>query len=109
MTDGAITVTHLAERERFRAEILDEDGLPTEVGYLDYTRDSGHSDGDHLALTHTVVFDQYGGRGYAAELVRQVLDDVRADGNKVIPVCSYVVKYLEKNPQYTDLVVSSGS
>ncbi|UQE74623.1 GNAT family N-acetyltransferase [Gordonia sp. PP30] len=109
MSDGAITVTHLDERERFRAEILDEDGVPTEVGYLDYTRDSGHSDGDHLALTHTVVFAQYGGRGYAGQLVQQVFDQIRADGNKVIPVCSYVIKYLGQHPEYDDLVVSSSS
>jgi predicted GNAT family acetyltransferase len=105
MTDGAITVTHLRERERYRAEI-EVDGAPIEVGYVDYTMNAGHPDGDHLALTHTVVFDQYGGRGYAGELVRQVLDDVRATGNKVIPVCSYVVKYLEKHPEYSDLVVA---
>lgn len=106
MTDGVIRVTHLSDRERYRAEI-DEDGAPVEVGYIDYTRDPHHTDGDHLALTHTVVYDRFGGRGYAAELVRQVLDDVRASGNKVVPVCSYVVGYLDKHPEYSDLVVSS--
>ncbi|GAA4744642.1 N-acetyltransferase [Gordonia alkaliphila] len=107
MTDGAITVEHLAERERFRATIED-DGGTVEIGFIDYTRDAGHS-GAHLALTHTVVYDRFGGRGYAAELVRQVLESVRADGNKVIPVCSYVVSYLEKHPEYSDLVVTSTS
>ncbi len=106
MTDGVLTVIHLAERERYRADI-DEDGAPTEVGYIDYTLDAGHLDGDHLALTHTVVFDQYGGRGYAAELVGKVLADIRASGNKVVPVCSYVQKYLEKHPDYADIVVAS--
>ncbi|MFC0316321.1 GNAT family N-acetyltransferase [Gordonia phosphorivorans] len=108
MTDGAITVKHLAERERYSATI-DEDGSPVEVGFIDYTLDAGHADGDHLALTHTVVYDRFGGRGYAAELVRQVLVDVRTNGNKVIPVCSYVVRYLEKNPEYGDVVVTSTS
>ena len=101
-----IGVTHLKERERYRAE-LDEDGAATEVGYLDYTRDAGHADGDRLALTHTVVYPEYGGRGFAGQLVQQVLDDIRADGNKVVPVCSYVVKYLDKHPEYQDLVVSN--
>ncbi|GAC56872.1 hypothetical protein GOHSU_14_00390 [Gordonia hirsuta DSM 44140 = NBRC 16056] len=106
MTDGAITVTHLVDRERFRAEV-EEDGSPVEVGFIDYTSDSGYADGDRLALTHTVIFDRFGGRGYAGQLVRQVLDQIRADGNKVIPVCSYVTSYLEKHPEYADLVVSS--
>ncbi|MFT3661118.1 MAG: GNAT family N-acetyltransferase [Gordonia sp. (in: high G+C Gram-positive bacteria)] len=107
MTDGAITVTHLAERERYRAEI-DEDGAPVEVGYIDYTRDAGHADGDRIALTHTVVYDRFGGHGYAGQLVRTVLDDIRADGNKVVPVCSYVVRYIEKHPEYSDLVAATG-
>jgi predicted GNAT family acetyltransferase len=106
MTDGGLTVTHLAERERYRADI-DEDGMPTEVGYIDYTLDPGHPDGDHLALTHTVVFDRFGGETAAAELVRKVLEDVRASGNKVVPVCSYVNKYLEKHPDYDDIIVAS--
>lgn len=108
MTDGAITVTHLADRERYRAEIPGEDG-PVEVGYIDYTLDAGYADGDRLALTHTVVYPEYGGRGYAAQLVSQVLAGIRADGNKVIPVCSYVIKYLEKHPEYSDIVVGQSA
>ncbi|MFT4088247.1 MAG: GNAT family N-acetyltransferase [Gordonia sp. (in: high G+C Gram-positive bacteria)] len=106
MAEGTITVTHLRERERYRADLV-VDGFPEEVGYLDYTRDSGHADGDHLALTHTVVFAQYGGRGYAGQLVKSVLDDIRERGDKVIPVCSYVIHYLERHPEYNDLVVSN--
>lgn len=98
-------VTHLVDRERFRAEV-DIDGVATEVGYLDYTRDPGHTDGDRLALTHTVIFDQFGGRGYAAQLVADVLEQIQADGNKVVPVCSYVQSYLRKHPEYADLVAS---
>lgn len=107
MTDGAaIQVVHLAERERFRAEV-DVDGVPTEVGYLDYTSDVNNPDGGRLALTHTVIFDAYGGRGYAGELVGEVLDQIRSDGYQVVPVCSYVVKYIDKHPEYADLVATS--
>ncbi|GAA4664306.1 GNAT family N-acetyltransferase [Gordonia humi] len=101
MADGTISVTHLAEQERYRADLADDDMGAVEVGYIDYT-----TDGDNLALTHTVVFDRWGGRGFAAELVRQVLDDVRANDRRVVPVCSYVVSYLDKHPEYSDLVAS---
>lgn len=106
MADATITVTHSREQERYRAELAEEDGV-VEVGYLDYTRDSGHVDGDHLALTHTVIFAQYGGRGYAAQLVKAVLEDIRERGDKVVPVCSYVIQYLERHPDYNDIVVSN--
>ena len=102
MADGTISVTHLAERERYRADFAaDGTDVVEEVGYIDYTRD-----GDNLALTHTVVFDRWGGRGFAAQLVKQVLDDVRASGRQVVPVCSYVASYLDKHPEYSDIVAS---
>ncbi len=101
MADGTISVTHLAERERYRADLPGDDGEVAEVGYVDYTQD-----GDRIALTHTVVYDRFGGRGFAADLVKYVLDDVRASGKTVVPVCSYVVRYLEKHPEYQDLVAS---
>ncbi|GED99647.1 N-acetyltransferase [Gordonia spumicola] len=101
MADGTISVKHLAERERYRADITGDDGEQLEVGYVDYTQD-----GDRVALTHTVVYERFGGRGFAADLVKYVLDDVRTNNQTVVPVCSYVVKYLEKHPEYSDLVAS---
>ncbi|WOC11736.1 GNAT family N-acetyltransferase [Gordonia sp. MP11Mi] len=101
MADATISVTHLAERERYRADLVDDDSGPVEVGYIDYT-----TDGVNLALTHTVIYDRWGGRGFAAELVKQVLDDIRANGRSVVPVCTYVASYLEKHPEYSDLVAS---
>lgn len=68
---------------------------------MDYTQD-----GNRLALTHTVVYDRFGGRGFAAQLVKFVLDDIRANGQTVVPVCSYVQSYLAKHPEYNDLVAS---
>ena len=99
MADGTLEVTHLSVQERYRADLIDGDNDPVEVGYVDYTQD-----GDRLALTHTVVYERFGGRGFAAQLVKHVLDDVRANGQTMVPVCSYVQKYVEKHPEYQDLV-----
>ncbi|WP_132992260.1 GNAT family N-acetyltransferase [Gordonia zhaorongruii] len=101
MADGTISVTHVAPRERYLAELTEDGADPVEVGYVDYTQG-----GDHRALTHTVIYDRFGGRGFAGEVVRQVLDDVRDSGLQVVPVCSYVQSYLEKHPEYSDLVAS---
>lgn len=101
MADGTLQVTHLSVQERYRADVTDADGQPVEVGYVDYTQD-----GDRLALTHTVVYERFGGRGFAAELVKYVLNDIRSNGQTAVPVCSYVQKYLEKHPEYSDIVGS---
>lgn len=60
--------------------------------------------GATAAFVHTGVPAPVGGRGIAADLVRVGLDTARARGWKVQPVCSYVAAYLQKHPEYQDLV-----
>lgn len=89
-----VEVEHSPAQERYLAFVSGEP-----VGYVDYLAEP-----ERMVLTHTVVHDRYAGRGYAGQLVRYVLDDIRASGKKVVPVCSYVVTYIERHPEYQDLV-----
>ena len=73
-----------------------EDG---QLCVLDYTLD-----GTVAAFTHTGVPDAAGGRGIAADLVRTGLDTARARGWRVRPLCSYVAAFIQRHPQYQDLV-----
>ena len=73
------------------------DGEP--AGTLRYTLD-----GDVVTLVHTEVEPKFEGHGVAAELVKGALEDLRARGKKVRPVCEYVLAYLEQHDQYRDLV-----
>jgi predicted GNAT family acetyltransferase len=45
-----------------------------------------------------------GGHGHGSTLVRAALDDVRARGLSVIPLCPFVKAYIEKHPEYADLL-----
>ncbi|MDX9834407.1 MAG: GNAT family N-acetyltransferase [Desulfobulbus sp.] len=56
-----------------------------------------------VAFTSTFVPPELRGRNAAAILTRFALDDVRAEGHKVLPQCSYAASYLERNPEYADL------
>ena len=56
-----------------------------------------------LAFTHTGTEPRWRGRGLAAEITRQALDDVRAQGLTVQPVCSYTVAYFDEHPEVADL------
>jgi predicted GNAT family acetyltransferase len=60
--------------------------------------------GGHRAIDHTGVRDAYRNRGLAAELMKRAMDDARAEGVTVQPLCSYAVRYLEENDGYADLV-----
>ncbi len=58
-----------------------------------------------MTITHTGVPEAVGGRGIAADLTKTALDTARAEGWSVRPLCSYAAAYIQRNPQYRDLVV----
>ncbi|GAC68024.1 GNAT family N-acetyltransferase [Gordonia soli] len=100
---GNLRIHHSPGQERYEAWLASEsgDGLGEDlVGYLDYVAEDYQ-----VVLTHTVVREHYSGRGYAAELVRTVLDDIRPSGKRVVPVCSYVRHFIEQHPEYADMAV----
>ena len=57
-----------------------------------------------MTIDHTGVPDAIGGRGIAGELVKAALDYARAEGLRVVPACSYSAAYIQRHPQYADLV-----
>ncbi len=61
---------------------------------------------DHLVLVHTEVKQEYDGQGIGSALVRQVLDRVRADGQRIVPQCPFIASYLRRHPEYSDLAVA---
>ena len=88
-----IEVIHHPDQSRFEATV---DGL---VSVLDYRRDGGV-----ITMTHTGVPPQLRGRGVAGKLTAAALDYARANGLKVVPACSYVAAYVDRHPEYGDLV-----
>jgi uncharacterized protein len=58
-----------------------------------------------VTFTHTEVPPELGGKGIGSKLIKGALDQVRADGLKVIAMCPFVKAYLEKHPDYADLKV----
>ena len=61
-------------------------------------------DGGVVAMPHTVVEDAFEGQGLAGQLVQGALDDLRARGLLVHPFCPYVKGWIERHPDYRDLV-----
>lgn len=91
-------VTDAPERERFEAR--DEAG--TLAGVVTYQLTGGV-----IAYTHTRVEPEFEGRGVGSTLARAVLDDARARGRTVVPICPFLRGWLEKHPEYDDLVARS--
>jgi uncharacterized protein len=57
-----------------------------------------------VIITHTETPPALRGRGIASELVKGALHLIRADGRKVIAGCSFVVDYLQRHPEYAEMV-----
>jgi predicted GNAT family acetyltransferase len=70
------------------------------VAVLDY-KDSPLG---HRLLIHTEVPDALQGRGIGSELVEGVLAQARADRRRVVPVCGFVKSFIERHPEYEDVV-----
>lgn len=57
-----------------------------------------------ISFTHTEVPDALEGRGIGKRLVKAALDDARAQGLKVVPICPFVKHYIESHPEEKDLL-----
>jgi predicted GNAT family acetyltransferase len=92
------TVQHNTEAGRY--EIRDGERV---LGLAAYERR-----GDTVVFTHTEVDPDVGESGLGSTLVRAALDDVRSRGEKVVPLCSFVRGWIERHPDYADLVADPG-
>ena len=57
-----------------------------------------------ITFVHTEVPPELGGKGIGSKLIKGALDQVRAEGLKVIAECPFVKAYIEKHPDYADLL-----
>jgi uncharacterized protein len=89
-----IVVADAPERRRFEVSVDGE-----AAGFLVYREKSGL-----LALIHTEVDERFEGRGLGGRLARFALDQARGRGLAVLPFCPFVNAWMQRHPEYTDLV-----
>jgi predicted GNAT family acetyltransferase len=89
-----VTVADNPEQSRYEVIV---DGAV--AGFAAYVRHP-----DHLTFTHTEIGSDYGGQGLGGTLVSGALADVRASGGRIVASCPFVKSYVEKHPEYQDLL-----
>ncbi len=86
-------ITNNQDLNRFEAS------LPEGTGFLRYRIES-----DTMHLLYVEVPPEARGHGVAGELSHAALEFAKERGLKVIPICSYVVAYLRRHPEYSEMV-----
>jgi predicted GNAT family acetyltransferase len=59
---------------------------------------------DNYVLLHTEVHEPRRNKGLGTRLVKGTLDDLRANGRLMIPICPFITAFLRNNPEYRDLI-----
>jgi predicted GNAT family acetyltransferase len=95
MSDEAtIEVVDVPEQSRFEVRVDGE-----LAGFADYSPLGGR-----VIFRHTEIHDAYEGRGLGSKLAQGALDLARAGGHPVVPLCPFIASYIERHPDYQDLV-----
>lgn len=90
-----------------RIEIADDaDGHRYEIraggepaGFVTYRLKAGL-----IELVHTEIDEEFEGHGLGSRLISFALDDARQRELAVLPTCPFVNDYIQRHPQYAELV-----
>ena len=88
-----------APRRRYAARRGDE-----VLGFVTYRREPGR-----ITFLHAETDASLRRQGIASQLAAGALDDARAQGLAVVPLCPFIVDFIDGHPDYQDLVTAPGS
>ncbi len=92
-----LAITDVETASRFEAR----DGSSL-AGYIEYQLANGL-----MVVTHTEVDRAYEGKGVGGALARYALDDIRRRGVSVLVICPFVLSWIQRHPDYADLLYGS--
>jgi len=88
-----LEVTHNPAENRF------ETWIEGQLSKLDYMMD-----GNTMVIMHVGVNPDHRNQGVAGKITQVALDYAAEKSLRVIPMCSYVRAYINRNPEYLDLI-----
>ncbi len=89
-----LKVTHDEANQQFEIALDDKKAL------IQYKKQGD----DTLNLFHTEVPKEFEGKGVGSRLVKQTLDQIKAEGKKIVPSCPFVAIYVKRHPEYQTMV-----
>jgi predicted GNAT family acetyltransferase len=70
---------------------------------VDYRRTPGLT-----TLTYARVPQALAGQGVGSAMARAVLEEVRARGERVVPVCGFIAAFIDRHPEFHSLLAGTG-
>lgn len=67
---------------------------------MTFTRVGQHQ----LIIDHTGVPDAFRGQGVGLRLVARAVEDARASGRKIIPLCPFAAAQFRRHPEWADVL-----
>ncbi len=96
MSDDDVTIADDSDAHRYEIRVGDQ-----LAGFVQYRRRPGL-----IAFIHTEIDPRFEGQGLGSQLIAAVLDAARTEGTAVLPFCAVVNGYIERHPEYAELVPS---
>lgn len=59
---------------------------------------------DKFIIDHTEAYEDFSGKGYAKQLVMKGIDYAKEKGVKIIPLCPYAKKVMEKDESLREII-----
>jgi predicted GNAT family acetyltransferase len=77
--------------------VISTDGVP--VGYAAYVLRGGRR-----IFVHTEVDEGHEGEGLGSRLAHDALELARRSGQPIVPLCPFIAAYLQRHPEFDDLI-----
>ncbi len=81
------------EKKRFEAEVENS------LALIEYIRAE-----DKMYLTHTEVPTELEGKGIASSMAKQVLQQIKDEHLKLVPLCPFIASYIKRHPEWKEIL-----
>jgi predicted GNAT family acetyltransferase/tellurite resistance protein len=95
---SSLIVVNNVEVPRFEAQV---EGYIAVIDYYMYE--------NKIVFTHTGVPEAIAGHGVGSKMARTALDHAKKEELKVVPICPFVAAFIDRHPEYQDLIDNSGT
>ncbi|PKA82273.1 hypothetical protein ATE92_0400 [Ulvibacter sp. MAR_2010_11] len=88
-----VSISENKDKKRFETKVEGK------TAFIEYIRAQ-----ESVYLTHTEVPKELEGKGIASSMVKQVLIQIKEEGNKLVPLCPFVAAYVKRHPEWKEIL-----